>query len=435
MAWEALSVSQFLAAGLMFLLAGALLWLNFESRLNRGFALFLLLRGGVTVAHRFAEAWPDSAVFWDDISEYLAIGTTLALAYFLVTYTDRDRGARHRVFVAGLVGVAALVEGLYLWDHCLVRCVSSEGARSFGPLSFLTYGLTTLYAIAGVVLARESIRAAQPARRQAAFLLAVAFLVQSMFESLIVVGVAVAGAPAFVASLADPSVWFTLAYLLRGGAGLLAVVGFLILAGPRARAIDATRNPRLLLALALGAAASGFYQGIIPNVLPSLALSATFLTGLWLLVLPVLVTYALVRHRLFEADVQLRWTISKGPIAFGFLGAFFVGAQVAQNYLSDEYGLIAGGVLAGLMLFALHPLQRIGEKLADGVTPRAKPISKLTHDERLDIYRSQAALAWADGHLARKERFLLDSLRERLGIAAEDALVLEREAIMSTPTA
>ncbi|HUR64656.1 MAG TPA: hypothetical protein VM241_09260 [Candidatus Thermoplasmatota archaeon] len=434
MAWGALAVTHFLAAALMFLLAGWLLWLNFESRINRAFALFLVLRGMASVANRLAELVPGAHALWQAIAGYVLLGATLALGHFLATYTSRDRGWRHRAAVAALLAGAVLVEGLYLADHCLLGCSGPDGRLALGPLSLVTFGLTMLYAVAGLVLARESVRAAQPARRAAASLVATAFLLQAVLEAAIVLGLVLVRGPAALAADHVPNAWFVLAYALRAGALLAAAAGLWVLCGPAARAVAPARNARTMACLALAAVASGIYQAAAPILWPGLALSATLLTGLWLLLLPVLATFALVRHRLFGLDVKVRWTISKGPLAFALLATFFVGAQLAQNYLSAAYGWVGGGVLAGLLLFAANPLQKMGERLAEGVA-RTRPLAALTHGERVDLYRAQATLAWSDGSLARKERLLLDSLRERLGLTADDAVRVEREALSTPPSA
>lgn len=429
MAWEALTVTHFVAAGAMFLLAGWLLQLNFESRIHRGFALFLFLRGVVTTANRLAVLRPDESVFWNDIAGYFFLGATFALGYFLVVYSSRSRGPRDRFMVAAIALGAVVAEAFYAADHCRLRCTAPDGRSELGPLAVLAFGLTALYAVAGVVLARESLRAPQPARRNAAFFVATAFILQAILESAIIPGLVLALGVEFLVSGWVIGLWYVLAYSLRAGAIVLAAYGLWLLTGRQARAVDPQRGWRALRWIALAAAGSGLYQAIVPLRWPYLSGTATLLTGTWLIVLPALVTLALVRHHLFDAEEQVRWTISRSTIALGFLGAFFVGAEVMQNYLSEAYGWIGGGITAGLLLFALHPLQRMGERLADGVAPRSKPVSALSHEERLDLYRSQATLAWSDGSLGRKERFLLDSLRERLDLTHEEGSRLEREAI------
>lgn len=42
---------------------------------------------------------------------------------------------------------------------------------------------------------------------------------------------------------------------------------------------------------------------------------------------------------------------------------------MAQTFLTDVYGFVVGGVAAGLLLFAIHPLQRVAERVADAAMP------------------------------------------------------------------
>jgi hypothetical protein len=122
------------------------------------------------------------------------------------------------------------------------------------------------------------------------------------------------------------------------------------------------------------------------------------------------------------------WPTPWSATAFTFLAVFFVGAQLAQNYLSTAYGWGLGGVAAGLLLFAVSPIQRMAEHFTQTVMPHGKPVGAMTHPERLDLFRHQAVLVWSDGFLGRKERAILDTLRERLAIPHEEAARIEAEA-------
>jgi hypothetical protein len=422
MAWEA---PHFVAAGLMLLLAGWLLWLNFESRLHRSFAVFLFLRAGVTAAHQFQVLIPDSEGYWGRIADHMQLAASFALAYFLLAYLVPRPTRWGRIVGVGIIAGGLLADAIFLVDHCSLEC-QIGGTVVVGPLGAVALNLSLLYAVAGVLLAREGARATLPARRAAARLLAMAFLLQAILESSIVLGLLLFAWDAFVRVHAT-NVWFLVGYAGRAGSILVCIVGLWSLSQDSRPATRASSSRRVLLALMAGA--SGLAQVAIPFGIPQWTPLATFLTGSWLVAMPVLVSFALVRHRLFDVDLKVRWTIARAPIAFAFLGVFFVGAQVAQNYLSATYGWVGGGVLAGLLLLGLHPLQRLGERVANEVAPLRRPASSLTHADRLELYRTQACLAWSDGTLARKERMLLDDLRERLELSLEETSLVEREAI------
>lgn len=102
------------------------------------------------------------------------------------------------------------------------------------------------------------------------------------------------------------------------------------------------------------------------------------------------------------------------------LAALFITAQVAQNFLSDQLGLLLGGVVAGAVVFVAYPLQKAAEraveqrKHASDHGPAAK-------------YRRLVETAWTDGKLGANERLLLAEARRQLGLDAEAASAIDEE--------
>jgi hypothetical protein len=142
----------------------------------------------------------------------------------------------------------------------------------------------------------------------------------------------------------------------------------------------------------------------------------------------LVVAYGIVRYQLMGIDVKVRWTIKQSTVAAAFVGVFFVTSEGAQSFFAESTNSSMMGILAaGALVFAIAPLQRAAERVASAAVPGAKAPGELARSERLDLYREQLRAAWADGNLSADERRLLEVTRERLGIAAEDALRLERE--------
>lgn len=112
---------------------------------------------------------------------------------------------------------------------------------------------------------------------------------------------------------------------------------------------------------------------------------------------------------------KIRIGISRAALAMMFLGVFFIVAQVAQNYLSEEFGYLTGGIAAGAMLFAVAPLQRVAERLAR--VDRAPP-----DDRAADVYREAVELTLLDRAITPREERHLAHLAERLGLAAGSAM-------------
>src|SRR5581483_7495930 len=205
---------------------------------------------------------------------------------------------------------------------------------------------------------------------------------------------------------------------------------------PHARA--RVRNYLLVIAavtstilLWAGVYAASRLQASHPAFGASLTLVRLF-GALWTLFLPVLAAYAIVRYRFLGADRLARLGTQRGVIAFVLLAVFFVVAQLTQNYLNVRMNWAAGGVAAGLLLFAMSPIQKLAERMAAGAVPQAKDPSQYSASERRRFYEEQLKLAWKDGALTVKEKRMLDRLREQLGLAAEDAARLERQVLQTS---
>jgi hypothetical protein len=138
-----------------------------------------------------------------------------------------------------------------------------------------------------------------------------------------------------------------------------------------------------------------------------------------------LLGYAILRTQVFDVDVRLRWTVSRGTLVAIFLGVFFVVAQIAQGYLQQTQGYVVAGVATGALLLAIRPLERLADRVANAAVPGA---ARLSRDDRSRVYLEAAREAWADGSISRDERAMLDRTRTALGITADEALRLEGEA-------
>jgi hypothetical protein len=174
--------------------------------------------------------------------------------------------------------------------------------------------------------------------------------------------------------------------------------------------------------IALAAAWTG-PAAILVGMVPYLAGPALFydwgMVGLCRTVGWSILVYAIVQADILDLGLAPR-TLSRGTLAAFALAALFIVAQVAQNFLSAEYGLLTGGVIAGTVLFAASPVQkaieRVGERRADG--PPAPATSATASRRREDVYLSALRLAMRDRRLTRDEEVHLHRLAEELGIGA-----------------
>lgn len=142
----------------------------------------------------------------------------------------------------------------------------------------------------------------------------------------------------------------------------------------------------------------------------------------------VLIVRALLREQLFDFDLRVKRGVQRGTIAFVFLAVFFVVAQIVQAYTTTAFGLIGGAIVAGLLLFALHPLQRAAERVANVAMPRTTGTPEYLAYKKLEVYKAAVESAHeAAGGIDATQRAVLDRLREKLDLRADDAAAMEHE--------
>ncbi len=145
--------------------------------------------------------------------------------------------------------------------------------------------------------------------------------------------------------------------------------------------------------------------------------------------------YAVFHHHLFNIDVKVKFGIRQSTVAAIFVATFFVVSELVASVLSARMGAALGILTTGALVFAIAPLQRFGERVANHAFPGVKPISERDHGERLAMYTDLVEAAWSDGHLTPSEARVLETARSQLGIAAEDVLRIERGVHAQTGTA
>ncbi|HEX9816624.1 MAG TPA: hypothetical protein VGB18_06565, partial [Candidatus Thermoplasmatota archaeon] len=138
--------------------------------------------------------------------------------------------------------------------------------------------------------------------------------------------------------------------------------------------------------------------------------------------------YAIVRQQLFDIDLKLKWTVNRGSVAAAFVSVFFVVEQIVQNWAGDALGVAAGAVATGLLVFAMHPLQRLARRFADAAMPHVRENDPTyTLESKRETYRQALAIAWSDSVLTAKEMLMLSRLREALQLSDREIVALEKE--------
>lgn len=424
------------AAVATFLVAAFVLFLDFRQRVHRAFALLLVLRAMLDGMLFFTPTFTNLAgrlrVYW-----YIAI--PFAAVHFALAYRRRHgpsaRAEPGWFAPLAILAVALAFEVAYLVDHGLYGSAVHPGP--FLAFVFLPW---PTYAVIALLFARDFRRVKMHRQEKAMEFAALGFSLVPLFFATFSVEM-------FLVALSNQPLAEDSPTLALQVTELVAMVSTLVLIGAvtwnLVKAPNATSAMRRRLTTFWGLAfGSASVLAAAHLALPQaqVTVPVQVLFSLWSLALALCVTYALVKHRLFDAEVKLRFAIKGTTLAAMFLAAFFIVNKVTENIVAANTpgrgttAAIAGGVVAGLLLFALAPLQRIADRLANRAVPAGKQAHG-THAERVLLYREQLEIAWADGRLTPKERLLFSKLQERLGISADEALKLETEVLSSLPMA
>ena len=139
-----------------------------------------------------------------------------------------------------------------------------------------------------------------------------------------------------------------------------------------------------------------------------------------------LIAYGILRSQLFDIDLRIQWTIKQSTLAAIFVALVYLISEGADRFLSDELGNWAGLLASALVVFFLTPLQRFAERVASAAMPNTENTPEYAAFRKLQVYESSLADAMLGG-ISDKERVLLDTLRDTLGISSADAAMLERD--------
>lgn len=221
------------------------------------------------------------------------------------------------------------------------------------------------------------------------------------------------------------------------GWGLVSVLGLVlaVLAWRQAAPGTPARRKAGIFAVAFGV------RDVIFAVFGAVVVLGTRIPGLfevsgWLppladLLFVPLLAYGVLRFQVLDVDLKLKWTVQRGTLAAAFGATFFVVAQLVQNVASTTLGVVGGATAAGLLLFAIQPLQRAADRVADVALPRVAATPEYLASRRLEVYRAAVESAIEEGGIDAKERAILDRLQAKLGLPRQDATRVEA-AVLAT---
>lgn len=419
--WQVLPLA--LAVFGMLVLGAWLAFLDFSNRANRVFVLFLVLRAVsiATAALRGQYGWAGYAIdagYWHAIFPYVTIPLPFVLVYFLSVYPHRRRWLKR--FPATpyvLLSTVLILEVLYWADHAHWSSLAfnDDGLLVLEQFSWMSSLLGLMFFMFGVVtlvLARDYAREPGGRRRLSILVMCLGFAINGLFDGVAILTSKLGGS-------ATESLTLNQAL---GIAGLIPLVAGLVLLA-RVRYVRGTPSMRrevnrffTLIPIPVAAA--------VVATLGWTDLGWILSTGISRLSMPVLVTYALLRHQLFDIDARIKTSLKNTTIASVFPVVFFVVSEGLESFVPFDSRLLGIGA-AGLIVLALQPIQRFAQRMAESAMPGVRPLSQMSLDERVAIYRDQARIAYEDGVVRPKERMLLDSLSSRLGL--DDAVTQRLE--------
>ena len=364
----------------------------------------------------FFAAAPPRDDYYLRVYTHLAIWSSAALVWFLALYPNR----RRRSAAIGWIALAAALV-LSVWFAV------DRSAAETPVFALVSLAWTPLLALGAWLTLRIPLARPDDPRGWSMILVASAFLVYPLSQAVTML------LPTFWANfwqnLVDIDSTSGLADAVVEVAYFVARLAALILAGLAVYAASRQReNPggkATLIAVLLGAV-------LFSRILDALGFSFPALNAL---IFGVIITYALARARLFDIDLRLKLTVSRGTVVAAFTFVFILVSQLVEAFFQDNFGqnYIIAALACGLLLFALTPLQRWAERLADGAMPDVQRTRTYEDRRKQDVYRQALADVWSDGRITVKERRLLDAFAAQLHLDPTEAAQLEIDVVRSLP--
>jgi hypothetical protein len=142
----------------------------------------------------------------------------------------------------------------------------------------------------------------------------------------------------------------------------------------------------------------------------------------------VLMAYGILRSQLFDIDLRLAAGLRRGAIAAIVLFAFLTTAELADRFISEEFGYLIGAFAAAALVFVHKPVERFASSFSSAVLPGVAPSEEYVAFRKLEVYLEAVEAAYDDGHVSDADRVILKRLQAKLGVAPVDAARLEEDA-------
>lgn len=144
------------------------------------------------------------------------------------------------------------------------------------------------------------------------------------------------------------------------------------------------------------------------------------------LVFCCLLSYAVLKAQVLDIDVRIKHGIRHGSVAALFVLAFLIGTQLLQSVTTTRFGPVGGAIAAGLLLFAIRPLERAASRVADAAMPAVQETREYRTRRQEEVFRHALETILRRRPVSPKDRELLAGLARDLAIDPVRAQELER---------
>ena len=166
----------------------------------------------------------------------------------------------------------------------------------------------------------------------------------------------------------------------------------------------------------------------VPNEPGPLGIAVPFAYEIGLLLYVPLVAYGVLRVQLFDVDLRIKRTLKRSTVAAAFVATFFIVSELAGLYLSTKLGTVLGIIGTGALVFFLDPIQRAAERLSNAAMPNTHDTPEYESYRKLQVYESALQAALEDGRISERQRRVLNSMIQSMGIDQKLAERLESDA-------
>lgn len=234
--------------------------------------------------------------------------------------------------------------------------------------------------------------------------------------------------PTLVLGVLDDVAWYQ---AVNRYVGLISGPNVAVAAGALAAAVQWTRRSRdpraakaYLNAFALRSVALLILFGAV-LVAKNLAVDSRLLLVAETVAVSLLVVhigyllYGILSGQVLGLDDKVRATIQKAVVLTTVASIFLIlteGMEILIGVDSPVLGLLAAVVIT----LAFLPIHAGAERLARRLLPQAARTPDMPRNERLAWLNKEVRIAMADGRLGEKERLMLESSRQHLGLTEQD---------------